>query len=64
VPVTSPLEIAEIDKAAATKEGFEGVSEHINTALGFLATKPEPDYSTHIRAMRAASGIRFLMKLL
>jgi AbiJ N-terminal domain 4 len=62
VPVTSPPELAAIRNAGTPRTGFEGVAEHISTALAMLAKKPEPDYRNSIKESMSAveAAIRLL----
>jgi hypothetical protein len=62
VPVTSPAEIAEIERAATPRAGFEGVSTHINKALELLSKKPEPDKENSIK--ESISAVEAAAKLL
>jgi hypothetical protein len=49
VPITSSIEIFEIEQASRPKMGFEGVAAHIDSALSLLGKKPEPDYRNSIK---------------
>ena len=49
VEITSPQEIATIEEASRAKTGYEGIAEHIRTALELLGKKPEPDYRNSIK---------------
>lgn len=62
VPVTSEVEVAEIERAATTVAGFEGVAAHINTALKLLGLKPEPDKRNSIK--ESISAVEAAVKLL
>lgn len=62
VEITAPAEIAAIEEAARRKSGFEGVAEHINTALELLGKKPEPDYRNSIK--ESISAVEATVKLL
>lgn len=62
VPVTSDLEVKEIQRAASTVCGFEGVAKHIDTALKLLALKPEPDKRNSIK--ESISAVEAAVKLL
>ena len=62
VPITSPVEIAEIEVAATPRKGFEGVAEHIRSAMELLGKKPEPDIRNCIK--EAISAVEAAAKLL
>jgi hypothetical protein len=62
VAVTSSIEVAEIERAATRVVGFEGVAEHIDTALAFLGKKPEPDCRNSIK--ESISAVEAAVKLL
>jgi hypothetical protein len=62
VPVTSEVEVAEIERAATAIAGFEGVAEHIDTALKLLGLKPEPDKRNSIK--ESISAVEAAVKLL
>jgi len=62
VEVTAPAEIAEIERAATSRKGFEGVAQHINTALALLGKKPDPDYRNSIK--ESISAVETAAKLL
>jgi hypothetical protein len=62
VPITSSVEIAEIEAATKRQPGFEGVAEHINTALALLGKKPDPDYRNSIKD--SISAVEGTVKLL
>jgi hypothetical protein len=49
VPITNPTEMAEISRASNRVSGFDGVAQHIQTAVGLLAKKPDPDYRNSIK---------------
>lgn len=49
VQITSAEEIAAIEEASRAKTGYEGVAEHVRTALELLGKKPEPDYRNSIK---------------
>jgi hypothetical protein len=49
VPVTSPTEVAEIQKAATPKQGYDSVAAHINSALWLMSKKPDPDYRNSVK---------------
>ncbi len=58
VPVTAPVEVAEVEKAVTSRRGFEGVTEQIDTALALLGKKPKPDYRNSIKeSISAVEGV-------
>ena len=62
VPITSPVEIGEIEKAATAVQGFAGVAQHIDAALGLLGKKPDPDYRNCVK--ESISAVEAAAKLL
>lgn len=62
VPVTSPVEIVEIERAATPKQGMEAVAMHIGNALSLLGKKPDPDYRNSIK--ESISAVESAAKLL
>jgi hypothetical protein len=49
-----------VEAAAATQE--DAVSEHLNTAIGFLSDRKNPDYRNSIK--ESISAVESLMKIL
>ena len=62
VPVTSAVEVAEIERAATRKPGFEGVAGRIESALALLGKKPQPDYANSMK--KSISADEAAVKLL
>src|SRR6185503_4723080 len=62
VPITNPLEISEVERASKPKTDYEGIAEHIQTALSLLGKKPEPDYRNSIK--ESISAVEAAAKLL
>ena len=49
VPITDPVEIAEVVATASLGETFEGAREHIHTSISLFSQKPNPDYRNAIK---------------
>ena len=62
VEITSPLELQEVDEAATTRTGFEGVAKHITSAIGLMGKRPTPDYRNSIK--ESISAVEAAAKLL
>lgn len=58
--ITSPDEIEEIERAIAGSDQYAGVRTHIQTALGFLTDKLNPDYRNSIK--ESISAVESLAK--
>lgn len=61
-PIQSAQEIAEIEKALATKEPFELVSKHLKSALDLLSKRPSPDYRNSIK--ESISAVEAICKII
>jgi len=62
VPVTSPEEINEIERAIASSDQYAGARTHLQTSLGFLTDKLNPDYRNSIK--ESISAVESLAKKL
>lgn len=62
VPVVTPVEVLEIEKAATPVKGFGGVATHIDAALAMLSKKPDPDYRNSVK--ESMSAVETAVKLL
>lgn len=62
VPITSPEEIGEIERAIASSDQYAGVRTHLQTSLGFLTDKLNPDYRNSIK--ESISAVESLAKKL
>jgi len=61
-PITSLDEIEEIERAIAISDQYAGVRTHIQTSLGFLTDKQNPDYRNSIK--ESISAVESLAKKL
>ena len=61
-PITSPEEIDEIEKAIAGSDQYAGVRTHLQTSLGFLTDRNNPDYRNSIK--ESISAVESLAKKL
>lgn len=61
-PITSPEEIDEIERAIASSDQYAGVRTHLQTSLGFLTDKQNPDYRNSIK--ESISAVESLAKKL
>ncbi|WP_222435066.1 AbiJ-NTD4 domain-containing protein [Pseudomonas marginalis] len=59
-PITSQDEIEEVERAIAISDQYTGVRTHIQTALGFLTDKLNPDYRNSIK--ESISAVESLAK--
>lgn len=59
-PITSKDEIAEIERAMANADQYAGVRTHLQTSLGFLTDKQNPDYRNSIK--ESISAVESLAK--
>lgn len=64
VPITNPAEIEEINNAIilASQAGMDGARQHIQSAIGLLAKRPDPDYRNSIK--EAISAVESIAKVL
>lgn len=62
VQITSPEEIDEIERAIASSDQYAGVRTHLQTSLGFLTDKQNPDYRNSIK--ESISAVESLAKKL
>jgi len=62
VPVTSPEEINEIERAIASSDQYAGARTHLQTSLGLLTDKLNPDYRNSIK--ESISAVESLAKKL
>ncbi|VVN31180.1 hypothetical protein PS683_04890 [Pseudomonas fluorescens] len=60
IQITSPDEIEEIERAIANSDQYAGVRTHLQTALGFLTDKLNPDYRNSIK--ESISAVESLAK--
>lgn len=61
-PITSSEEIGEIENAISGSEKFAGVRTHLQTSLGFLVDRQNPDYRNSIK--ESISAVESLAKKL
>ena len=61
-PITSPDEIEEIERAITISDQYAGVRTHIQTSLGFLTDRNNPDYRNSIK--ESISAVESLAKKL
>lgn len=61
-PITSSEEISEIENAISGSEKFAGVRTHLQTSLGFLVDRQNPDYRNSIK--ESISAVESLAKKL
>lgn len=61
-PITSSHEIEEIEKAISGSDQYAGVRTHIQTSLGFLIDRQNPDYRNSIK--ESISAVESLAKKL
>lgn len=61
-PITSSEEISEIENAISGSEKFAGVRIHLQTSLGFLVDRQNPDYRNSIK--ESISAVESLAKKL
>lgn len=59
-PITSSEEINEIERAIASSDQYAGVRTHLQTSLGFLTDKQNPDYRNSIK--ESISAVESLVK--
>lgn len=62
VPITSSEEIDEIERAIASSDQYAGARTHLQTSLGFLTDKQNPDYRNSIK--ESISAVESLAKKL
>jgi len=62
IQITSPNEIEEIERAMAISDQYAGVRTHIQTSLGFLTDRQNPDYRNSIK--ESISAVESLAKKL
>lgn len=60
--ITSPNEIEEIERAIANSDQYAGVRTHLQTSLGFLTDRNNPDYRNSIK--ESISAVESLAKKL
>ena len=61
-PITSSNEIEEVEKAISGSDQYAGVRTHIQTSLGFLIDRQNPDYRNSIK--ESISAVESLAKKL
>lgn len=61
-PITSQQEIEEIERAIASSDQYAGARTHLQTSLGFLTDKLNPDYRNSIK--ESISAVESLAKKL
>ncbi|UVM74193.1 AbiJ-NTD4 domain-containing protein [Pseudomonas alvandae] len=62
IQITSPNEIEEIERAIANSDQYAGVRTHLQTSLGFLTDRNNPDYRNSIK--ESISAVESLAKKL
>lgn len=62
VPITSEIEIKEIENAFENAKPMSSVSTHLNSALGFISDKINPDYRNSVK--EAISAVESYCKLI
>lgn len=61
-PITSEVEIKEIEEAINDKDNFKTISEHLGTALVLLSDRKTPDYRNSIK--ESISAVESICKIL
>lgn len=61
-PITSSAEVEEVEKAIACSDNYTGVRKHLETSLGLLTDRVNPDYRNSIK--ESISSVESLVKIL
>lgn len=61
-PITSSAEVEEVEKAIACSDNYTGVRKHLETSLGLLTDRVNPDYRNSIK--ESISSVESLAKIL